>query len=80
MADHTADVMGLLDALGLDQVVLGGHSYGGMLALYMAEKYPERFSKLVIIDSAISWPSGTGALLKPSLDRLDKVIPSWMST
>ena len=77
MADHTADVMGLLDTLGLDQVVLGGHSYGGMLALYMAAEYPERFSKLVIIDSAISWPSGTGDLLKPSLDRLDKVFPSW---
>ena len=77
MADHAADVVGLLDALGLDQVVLGGHSFGGMLALYVAAKYPKRFSKLVIIDSAISWPSGTGDLLKPSLDRLDKVFPSW---
>ena len=71
------DVLGLLDALGLDQVVLGGHSFGGMLTLYMAAKYPERFSKLVIIDAAISWPSGTGGLLKPSLNRLDKVFPSW---
>ena len=77
MADHAADVVGLLDALGLDQVVLGGHSFGGMLALYMAANYPERFSKLVIIDAAISWPSGTGDLLKPSLNRLDKVFPSW---
>ena len=77
MADHTADVVGVLDALGLDQIVLGGHSFGGMLALYMAAKYPERFSKLVIIDSAISWPSGTDDLLKPSLHRLDKVFPSW---
>lgn len=77
MADHAADVVGMLDTLGVEQVVLGGHSFGGMLALYMAAKYSERFSKLVIIDSAISWPSGTGDLLKPSLDRLDKVFPSW---
>ncbi len=77
MADHAADVLGVLDALRLDHVVLGGHSFGGMLALYMAAKYPERFSKLVIIDSAIFWPSGAGDLLKSSLDRLDKVFPSW---
>jgi pimeloyl-ACP methyl ester carboxylesterase len=77
MADHAADVVGLLDALGLDQVVLGGHYFGGLLALCMAAKYPERFSKLVIIDASISWPSGTGDLLKPSLDRLDKVFASW---
>ena len=77
MEDHAADVVGLLDALGLDQAVLGGHSFGGMLALYLAAKYPDRFSTLVIIDSAISWPSGTGDLLKPSLNRLDKVFPSW---
>ena len=73
MADHAADVVGLLDALGLDQVVLGGHYFGGMLALYMAAKYPERFSKLVIIDSAISWPSDMGINLKTAWYMMHRI-------
>jgi pimeloyl-ACP methyl ester carboxylesterase len=42
----------LLDGLGLQQVVLGGHSFGGALALYVAAHHPGRVSKLVLIDAA----------------------------
>ena len=40
MADHAADVLGLLDALGLQRVVLGGHSFGAYLAIYLAATAP----------------------------------------
>lgn len=36
------DVLGFLDALGLDRVVLVGHSMGGSVALLFAEAYPAR--------------------------------------
>jgi len=71
MTHHAADV------LGLEQVVLGGYSFGGMVALYMAAKYPKRFSRLVIIDSALSWPSDTRHLLKASLNWPDRTFQSW---
>src|SRR5437763_17007629 len=29
MADHASDVLALLDSLGLNKVILGGHSFGG---------------------------------------------------
>lgn len=77
MADHAADVLGLLDALNLQQVVLGGHSYGGLLSLYMAAHHPERVSKLVVIDAAGSMHPKVRELIQPSVDRLGKVLPSW---
>jgi pimeloyl-ACP methyl ester carboxylesterase len=77
MADHAADVLGLLDALELRQVVLGGHSFGGLLSIYMAARHPERVSKLVIIDAAGSMHPQVRELIKPSVDRLGKVLPSW---
>lgn len=77
MADHAADVLGLMDALKLQQVVLGGHSFGGLLTLYMAARYPERVSKLVVIDAAGKMHPELLEMIKPSVDRLGKVVPSW---
>lgn len=76
MADHARDVIALLDALGLERVVLGGHSFGGYLAIYIAAKHPDRVSKLVVIDAAISSHPRIPVLLKPSLDRLTRTSPS----
>lgn len=77
MADHAADVLGLLDVLELQQVALGGHSFGGLLTLYMAAHYPERISKLVVIDAAGSMHPQVRELIKPSVERLGQVLPSW---
>ena len=76
LADHARDVIGLLDALGLERVVLGGHSFGGYLAIYIAAHFPERVTKLLVIDAAISSHPRIGVLLKPSLDRLTHIAPS----
>ena len=76
MSDHAGDVLALMDTLGLDRVVLGGHSFGGYLAIYLAAKYPERIEKLIVIDAAITLNPRVGELLKPSLDRLTRVSPS----
>jgi len=77
MADHAADVLGLLDALDIQRAVLGGHSFGGLLSLYMAARYPDRVSKLVVIDAAGSMHPQVRELIKPSVDRLGRVLPSW---
>ena len=50
MADHAADVIGLLDALDIRDPLLVGHSFGGMLALYLAAHFPERFPQIVVLD------------------------------
>jgi pimeloyl-ACP methyl ester carboxylesterase len=76
MADHARDVIALLDALGLERVVLAGHSFGGYLAIFIASNYPERVAKLIVIDAAISSHPRIAVLLKPSLDRLTRTSPS----
>ena len=76
MADHAHDVLALLDALGLERVVLGGHSFGAYLAIYIAAHHPERASKVIVIDAALRLHPKVGEMLKPSLDRLGRVSPS----
>jgi 3-oxoadipate enol-lactonase len=45
------DVAALLDELGLEKVVLGGHSMGGYAALAFAQAYPQRLQALALIAS-----------------------------
>ncbi|MFZ3069877.1 MAG: alpha/beta fold hydrolase [Anaerolineaceae bacterium] len=43
------DVAALLDLLGLEKVILGGHSMGGYVALAFAEKHADRLAGLAMI-------------------------------
>ncbi len=78
LAEHAADVLGLLDGLGLAQVVLGGHSFGGLLTLYLAAQAPQRFTQLIVLDAALELVSAaTRAAIQPSLARLGQTWESW---
>ena len=76
MSDHAGDVLALLDALRLERVVLGGHSFGAFLSIYLAAHAPDRVEKLVLIDAAMTLKPQVGEMLKPSLARLTRVFPS----
>lgn len=76
MGDHAADVVALLDTLGIRRVVLGGHSFGGFLAIYLAVHYPERVARLVVIDAAIEINPNVREMLGPSLGRLHRSFAS----
>lgn len=51
VADLAADILGLLDHLGLKQVALAGHSMGGYVALAFARAYPARVHSLGLVSS-----------------------------
>jgi pimeloyl-ACP methyl ester carboxylesterase len=53
--DLTLSYLDLFDALGLDQVALVGHSYGGMVAAEIAAMAPNRVSHLVLVDALGLW-------------------------
>ena len=48
----TADLLGFLDALGIERCDLLGHSMGGMVALRAALAAPGRIASLVLMDTA----------------------------
>jgi pimeloyl-ACP methyl ester carboxylesterase len=51
VADLGADVKAVVDELGLERVVLIGHSMGGPVALYAAQLMPEKVRGIVCIDT-----------------------------
>jgi proline iminopeptidase len=53
----TADADALRQALGFDEWAVLGHSFGGMVALEYALRFPQRLSHLVLVDTCgdIRW-------------------------
>lgn len=76
LEDHARDMLGLLDELGLAEVVFAGHSYGGALAYVMAAEYPERITGCVAIDAPAAPDPGILDQIQPVLDRLEVTFPS----
>ncbi len=81
MEHHCRDILAVLDDLGLDRVVLMGHSLGAFISVFFGAEYPERVDRIILVD-------GGGKLsedqmvkvfsgIKQSLDRLGKVFPSF---
>jgi pimeloyl-ACP methyl ester carboxylesterase len=78
--DEANAVLGFMNALGLLQVHLGGWSMGGWIAQYLAAEHPERFTRLVLFDSAGIYekPTWNTDLFTPisaiELDQLDALL------
>ena len=49
--DNARDLIALLDALGIDRAVIGGHSQGGFISLSVALLSPQRVAGLVLINT-----------------------------
>jgi len=50
---HVADVVGVLETEDLSQVVLVGHSYGGMVVTAVADRAARRIARLVYLDAVV---------------------------
>lgn len=70
--DHAADMIALLDALNIEHVILCGHSFGGLLATYLACNFNNRFSKIIILDAAPNMNPRSAEMLGPAIARIDK--------
>jgi pimeloyl-ACP methyl ester carboxylesterase len=53
LSTHVADVVNLLQWEDLSDVVLCGHSYGGMVISGVADRVPERIRSLVYLDAFV---------------------------
>ncbi len=75
--DHARDVLGLLDALGLERVVLVGHSFGGLLTYWLAAHHPERVERCIVLDAPGVVDETMVDQVQASLARLGHVYTSW---
>lgn len=48
---HADTLVGFIETLGLEDVTLVVHDWGGLIGLYVAAHYPEHFSRLVVMNT-----------------------------
>ena len=67
------DIVGLMDALGYNQVYLAGHDWGAAVAWWLSAHYPHRLKKLAILN--VPYPT----LLFDSLRKwhIKQLLKSW---
>jgi pimeloyl-ACP methyl ester carboxylesterase len=69
---HVADLEAVSAALGIERLVLVGHSFGGRTGVLFAAKHPERMAGLVIVDIGPEHdPRGTTRIRMEVMQRGD---------
>lgn len=86
IADHVDDLIGLLDHLKLDRVVICGLSVGGLIAQGLAAKQPERLQALILSDTAAKigtaemWADRMAAIKQNGIEAIaDAIMERWLS-
>lgn len=79
MQHHAKDIIAMMDYMGFDKVSIAGHSFGGLLAVYLATHFPERVAQIVVLDAAAEMNPKVGQMLFPVLKRLDTIYPSFQA-
>jgi 3-oxoadipate enol-lactonase len=64
----TADVIALMDALSIQRAHVAGISMGGMTALFLAQRHPDRFDRIIACDCG---PASTPASAQQWKERID---------
>ena len=85
LGTHIDDVVNTILFEDLHDIILVGHSYGGMVITGVADRVPERIHRLVYLDafvpidgeSVMSFQGSRGDWLKPMI-KGDFVVPLWV--
>jgi lipase len=70
VATHVEDLLETADELGIERAAWIGHSFGGLLAAALANRAPERVSRLGLLEPGLEVPADR-ALRQAEIDRLD---------
>lgn len=78
MPTHTADMVAVLDAFGVQRCVVLGHSMGAFVAATLGIRHPATVAELVLVDGGLPLPLPQGiepegllrALIGPAAERL----------
>lgn len=67
---HVGDLLETIDELGIERASWVGHSFGGLLVAALADRAPERVSRLALLEAGLQVPAAS-ALRQAEIDRLD---------
>ena len=67
---HVLDIVNLIEANDLQDIILVGHSYGGLIITGVASRMPERLCALVYLDAVVPQVSGVSAMAQRNPERL----------
>jgi 3-oxoadipate enol-lactonase len=86
IADFGADLLALLDHLGVARAHLCGLSLGGMVTLWVASHYPERVDRMVVcctsalLGPASAWAERAKVVRAQGLEAIaDSVVARWFT-
>src|SRR5882672_1661476 len=85
LATHIDDIVNFILFEDLHDIILLGHSYGGMVITGVADRIPERISRLVYLDAflpvdgeSVMTIRKAGALPIEQMAKDGMIIPSWV--
>ncbi|MFF0268101.1 alpha/beta fold hydrolase [Kribbella sp. NPDC004536] len=78
LGTHVDGVAGLIESERLDDVVLVGHSYAGMVISGVANRFPERIAQLVFLDAMVPEDGESAVDVLPVTKQLiDVAVDGW---
>ena len=77
---HADRVIGLMNALGIANACIVGHHIGGGVAQMLAVHWPQRVSRLALVDSVAftGWPRRDVRILRALLPLLRRLPSTWL--
>src|SRR5258708_5409121 len=85
LATHIDDIVNFILFEDLHDVILLGHSYGGMVITGVADRIPERISRLIYLDAflpvdgeSVMTIRKVGALPVEKMEKGGFIIPNWV--
>ena len=77
---HAERAIAVLDQLGINYACVVGHDVGGGVAMTMASRWPQRVSRLCLVDSVAfdEWPSREVRMAKATLPLTRHLPPTWL--
>jgi pimeloyl-ACP methyl ester carboxylesterase len=83
ISQHAADMIAVLDELGIDAAHVCGMSMGGFVAVALATTAPDRVRSLILVDGGLPMPvpadltpAALPEMFRDRLARLDRVFPT----
>jgi pimeloyl-ACP methyl ester carboxylesterase len=76
LAEHAADLLGLLDHFGIPRAIVMGHSLGAHIGVRFATLHGDRVDKLVLFDGGLDVRAEILDSLAPAINRLGVEFPT----